>query len=104
MGIGAIVGARTATLVLSTWLVAASLVGMWLAVSMTMGCARRFHLAALLLGQFRQIVGDHIDLHADHAFDVAQVTAFRGIAEADRERPEQPQLPYCTRERPRGIG
>src|SRR4051812_35399446 len=53
------------------------------AVTVAMRAARLFHLAALLFGQFRQLVRNHLDLRADQPFDVAQVTAFGSITETD---------------------
>ena len=53
----------------ATGLVAASLVAARLAMAMTMGTARLFLPAALLFGQFGQIMRDQRNLHADDPLD-----------------------------------
>src|SRR6185295_15749037 len=75
--------AVTAAMMTVARLMTAAFVSMRLTMAMTMGTARLFHLAALLLGQFRQLVRHQLDLHADQPLDVAQIAFFGSIAEAD---------------------
>src|ERR1043165_4431022 len=58
----------------------AALMAMRLAMAMTVGTARLFHLAALLFRQFRQLMWNQLDLHADQPLDIAQIAFFGSIA------------------------